>query len=994
MEEERTGFDFFEQLMLRLPLYAEADYTQQDMAAVLSDPLFRQALWLASPAFYNELEKLGFCFERLDARKKFSLCKYYNRCCFRPTPFGAFSSFSLLSWGSATEVRLVGEPLLHLLPAQEWLQAQQTGALTEGTWLQRNPLLYRLGPEYRYVFSETGESGRGRFLLNSLSAASLHRALFARLRGYTLDTATVRAFLAARSGCTLPEAADYLDFLVREQVLLTPAAAELVDHGLAGREDESHGQGYWQRFRQVSWNDRLSLPGIAAGLPGLPVAGSDLSPFYSALEKPLPGGQEDASGQAKLRKAYDLLQRLAEPVLIRPLQDFMKAFKARFDREKVPLLLALDPDQGITYGDWLQDTAVSPMLEGVAFPGPAPERIPQHWTPVHQLFFNAWQGNDRRHPYDPLVLEDSDLEGLPQPDRAQLMPPSQAMIYRKTAGKLWIESVTGVSATALLGRFSLFGDGVWRACRRIAASEQAANPEVVFAEISQLSEIHADNVSRRRPVYDAVIPLNVFASGEPAGRIMPDELLLSVYGEELILESARLRRRVIPRLPTAYNYSRNQLAVFRLLCDLQHQGLRSELAPDLERLFPDQHFYPRVEYEGVILCPAKWKFKRADYAALLETPVSIGRLHLFRQRFGIPQQVCIGGSDQQLVFDLGNDWEALFFLECLKSEDKLRILEHLPADGSVRDQQRAYTAQFVTALVKTGNTYRGLPAQPALKPAKRNFLPGSDWLYLKLYCMPHAADRLLLELLKPLIRRYRQSLRSWFFIRYADTAYHIRLRLEGEPKQLAIILTELAKALNKSAVRPLLRDLQSDVYRRELERYGLAQIDLVEACFCAGSDWVVARLKAKAPPGRGIDMEACALVWLTVDRFLDGAGAAARFYQRMSESFALRHATDKAHRVSQDKKYRLLGRGLADCLAAPALKELAASACTESWLVSVDRLAAATSRLGETDRMNLLADLVHMQVNRIFCSNQLRYEAMIYHFLAKYRLGLEKQTQA
>ena len=90
-------------------------------------------------------------------------------------------------------------------------------------------------------------------------------------------------------------------------------------------------------------------------------------------------------------------------------------------------------------------------------------------------------------------------------------------------------------------------------------------------------------------------PLTVTAWRPQADRIRPDDLVLSVYGEELRLESRSLGCRVIPRLSTAYNYTRNQLAPFRLLCDLQHQGLLSDVTLDLERLFPDQFFYPRVE---------------------------------------------------------------------------------------------------------------------------------------------------------------------------------------------------------------------------------------------------------------------------------------------------------------------------------------------------------------------------------------------------------------
>src|ERR1700753_2600742 len=92
-------YNFLPELFLRAPYYSFAGYDPERLEEVLKDRGFRNGLFLASPAFYNELKKKEFELHKLAEKEKHSVSKYYNRMCFRPTPFGSFASFSLLTWG-------------------------------------------------------------------------------------------------------------------------------------------------------------------------------------------------------------------------------------------------------------------------------------------------------------------------------------------------------------------------------------------------------------------------------------------------------------------------------------------------------------------------------------------------------------------------------------------------------------------------------------------------------------------------------------------------------------------------------------------------------------------------------------------------------------------------------------------------------------------------------------------------------------------------------
>lgn len=61
---------------------------------------------------------------------------------------------------------------------------------------------------------------------------------------------------------------------------------------------------------------------------------------------------------------------------------------------------------------------------------------------------------------------------------------------------------------------------------------------------------------------------------------------------------------------------------------------------------------------------------------------------------------------------------------------------------------------------------------------ERYLIPGSEWLFFKIYTGPKSADTLLAGPLRILVTSLleRAHVDSFFFIRYTDPEYHIRLR--------------------------------------------------------------------------------------------------------------------------------------------------------------------------------------------------------------------------
>jgi hypothetical protein len=143
------------------------------------------------------------------------------------------------------------------------------------------------------------------------------------------------------------------------------------------------------------------------------------------------------------------------------------------------------------------------------------------WSAVHRLFLGTWLGNNKRGPFEPVLLTDEDLRGLEPADPDLQLPPTIPLLFSRAAGFTILDSAGGASATALAGRFSLFSPELDTLCSGIAEAEAAANPGVAFAGIHQRSHAHVDNINRRRPVYQYNIPVNVFPGPRPGRAAIP-----------------------------------------------------------------------------------------------------------------------------------------------------------------------------------------------------------------------------------------------------------------------------------------------------------------------------------------------------------------------------------------------------------------------------------------------------------------------------------------
>lgn len=990
----KVSYEFLPELFLRAPYYSFNGYDLDRLPEVLAAEAFRNALFLASPDFYRVLEVKGFDFSALGRKERHTLCKYYNRMCFRPVPFGSFASFSLLEWGSGETVMLAGDDgtNIHLLPDEGLLSSLRVGknAFSDNDLLTVNPVLYRFGNEFRFVKSLIDEKGHYRFSLDALPAGRFYTALFSSLRKKQMKFMELSAWMERRTGCSTIEAKEYIEFLVTEQVLYHTGSGNIINK-MDIRDSLPALAGFWTKYQTTAFTQTGLIKTVSDELDlllnGHHPGGKKVC-FYSALERKANSGGLAIQDQEDLLAGIDVLRKLALPFSSAALKQFTEDFKARFDLEKVPLLLALDPDSGVSYGKFGL-IGFANGFEDVRFPKKPLKDSPVAWTKVHSWLFRLWSIARENGRFSAVELREADLATLDPVEDMALPPSTLAVMFRKTEDYLLIEHAGGATATALIGRFTAFSTGVGRLCRELVNLEVTADPDVLFADVGQLNDTHSDNINRRELIYPYEIPVNVFSTLPKPAQIPLEDMLVSVRNGELILESVKLKKRIIPRIASVYNYHLNELAIFRLLGDLQFQGLQAFLNFSMESFFPGLNFYPRVAFGQIIISLAKWTFSEPELAVLFNEAMGNlqTRFRRFRDQYQLPQRVSMGSNDQQLIFNLSNSRDMQFFLQCLTGLKNVTISEYLLPDRSVKISNKPLAGQFIAFLSHRNKIYRdvtgvGLPLKTG---CQRDFLLGSKWIYLKIYCTPESAESILVNVVAPFIRKKRRMIIAWFFIRYFDNGYHLRLRLLTAEGGALELLADLKDQLNGSGHDQLVKGYQGDIYRRELERYGAGIIEFVEEFFCAGSELVLRNLVLQDKGNGGLTEFHLGLysAYCLLTVFLGETSAFTEFTEKMADRYFKEFHGDRQLKLDLDLKYRSIKPEI-DRLVKNTSLNKSLSPAFKKLLQKAKEIIDALNAGPETDKQKLLADLIHMQLNRTFRVKQRTQEFMVYYFLHKY----------
>jgi thiopeptide-type bacteriocin biosynthesis protein len=424
--------------------------------------------------------------------------------------------------------------------------------------------------------------------------------------------------------------------------------------------------------------------------------------------------------------------------------------------------------------------------------------------------------------------------------------------------------------------------------KQIADAEQACTADRLCAELVYMPlNLRSANVVIRPSVRPYEITLGTSAGVTTSSVIRLDELTVGVERDRFYIRWSTTGKRVA--LFTGHMLNPYLApSVIRFLEELSHDGRAafSTFAWDQAEGFP---FLPRVQVGRIVLRLAQWRVRKEHLATNSEEAYDRALLR-WRTEWNVPRYVCLSIADNRLVLDLDDTAQAAELrAELLRSPSggDTIVQEVLPAldEAWLRGPAGRYYSEFVVSLVLSRNASAPEPGDarvpsPAgakiesFAPTIRCHPPGSEWLFVKIYCPRHLERDLISE---PIFTFSENAVASgfadsWFFLRYADPQPHVRLRFRGSPE---LLTHQLFPRVSEWGIRLMSEGLclkfLFDTYEQEIERFGgLLGMTASESVFATDSRscaLLMRALKAKLWPH-----DETALLALSTDNLLQDFG--------------------------------------------------------------------------------------------------------------------------
>jgi len=285
---------------------------------------------------------------------------------------------------------------------------------------------------------------------------------------------------------------------------------------------------------------------------------------------------------------------------------------------------------------------------------------------------------------------------------------------------------------------------------------------------------------------------------------------------------------------------------------------------------------------------------------------------------------------------------------------------------------------------------------------QRTFIAGDQWLYFKLYSGYKTAEMILRETIFPLSESLLNAglIDQWFFIRYGDPKYHLRIRFRvTEPGNIGPVILYFNQAVNAFVQEDLIWKIQIDTYQREIERYGNNTMELAEELFFHDSRATVQLLNEL----KGNESENAR--WILSMKLIDclltdftlTLPEKNELMGRLAKGFANEFGFDdkNSSKKQMADKYRKfkseIEKSMTEGVPDPIQQIL--SIKSEHITPIAQQIKGISEQSTEYPVSKLLESYIHMMMNRYFRTSQRKYELIIYDFMSMYYNSQLKRRQ-
>lgn len=1001
--------DLFTDVNLRLSEMTEGEGNRY-LLELMNNIEIAKAIKTASPSLYNAAVK----YKKEDTIKEgtknkklsISIYKYLSRMSSRSTPFGLFSGLNVLNISEKTNIEVESQQNIGVTRIDTQFLYNLSEEITEKNPdlvlkapLYLNDTIYKVQRgRYRYIEYVVKEDYR-EFIISECTTNELLEKIIKTFYYRTIEPKELINFLTSE-GIEINDCKEFILMLVKNQILYSELKINIC------------GTPYLERLSKLisvipSYKDLTEkVTKLQVIQTNLNYNKYDLQECSKEIDMMFPELTVQNKFQTDLivsfkhstisrsvvndlsRNLSTIINSFQEPYSYPKLNDFKNAFIARYGDSEVNLLIALDPDLGIGYGN--SRIGINPLIDDIEWKQSENQYSFANIDELKTVMINRVIKNNetvvkltekelnRIEQQNKGVRYDSDLcyaLGTLHSRSSELLDSSSYLFELK--------GLVNGSAANLTNRFAYLNKEINDFTENIINSEADNENNWIDAELIHLNSGEA-NVIARSKMREYEVTLASLSELPYPYQIPVNDLYLSIIQNRMILRSKKHNKYIRLRSTSAHNFGHDIcVSAYTFLCDLQNQNNRSKLNWNWG-LYSSLAFLPRVEYKNIVISKARWILAKEDIEPFNNKHL-LEYLNDLRKQ-GLPKFVTLNEGDNELLIDLDLKVSIDIIMGEFKNSPSIFFYEYINQDltALVKEKHASYSNEIVFPFILNSQDPVGLPNIHSFNPVRFNvkeiLLPFDDCLSIKIYCGNSVAESLLLVKLKPIINNFLRKEKSnyWFFIRYYDPQHHIRVRFFAKNKDTLLkILEDLNKRLSPYINEKRIDSLVIDTYKRELIRYGKNNVLYFEKIFFYDSELVVRILDFIRLQYKNEEYRVLATIEITEsylqlyfntikEKFSFCRQQKNRFASEFENSIDIKYSLKKKSRDYRRTVIRILNRDdLND-------KEKELSKLINQYF---ERMPNCITTEGE------LASVIHMSINRLFKVDQRLHELFIYDLL-------------
>jgi hypothetical protein len=738
----RNNYNIFNEFVLRSPIFSFSFYQEltsqnkvdnEKFKSLFKDPIIQEAIFLASPHLFSELEKwVDNKLMDVDKEEKLldSFFKYLSRMSSRCTPFGIFAGCSVGQFSDSTDIVMCqpSENRRHTRLDMNYLVSLSQDFvkikfIKDQLVFYPNSSIYKIGNQFRYIEYYYKNTKRHHQIVSIEATDYLTHVIENSIKGITINEL---ADLLKDDEITLEEAKSFVEELIEGQLLVSE-----LEPSVSGDEflfkiikTLSKIKGA-ETIINILNNVNVLLNKIDKKVGNSITLYNDIIDelkkiestfdikylFQADLVVSTKSSTLDYLVKKNIIKGVTFLNKIKTPYKESYLDSFKDEFYKRYESKTVSLSHALDVEIGVGYMKQQMSYDYSPLVHDLILSSKNDLSrteiiVSKTETILQKKILNAIKSDQFS-----FSLEDGDFVGFSEnwKDLPSTFCAMIEIVENDEEKKIFINNLGGVSAGNILGRFCHSDEKIHTLVKKIVSIEECLNQDKILAEIVHLPEARTGNVLMRPTLRKFEIPYLAKSELESKSQLLIEDLTISIksINEPILLKSIKYNKEVIPHLTNAHNYGYNSLPIYNFLASLQAQNKRKSLNIEVNDKVIKYDFIPRIEYGNIILFKATWYIKNEEIEELVKAiPDDLIFTELltdFVIKRKLPKYVLLEEGDNELLINFHNHTSVKMLLRHIKNKFQFKLVEFLHSKNYLiknEHQTECFTNQFIISFHK------------------------------------------------------------------------------------------------------------------------------------------------------------------------------------------------------------------------------------------------------------------------------------------------------